>query len=63
MFREKTLFIIGAGASAELDLPLGVELIKSIRDDPKFGQLSMGDKEFHRLIRRVCGDQADQNSL
>jgi hypothetical protein len=30
MFKRKTLFIIGAGASAEVDLPVGAELAKAI---------------------------------
>jgi hypothetical protein len=30
MFKRKTLFIVGAGASAEVDLPVGIKLAKAI---------------------------------
>ncbi|MFN0262649.1 hypothetical protein ACKTEK_02110 [Tepidamorphus sp. 3E244] len=32
MIRERTLFVLGAGASAELDMPLGLDLIKLISE-------------------------------
>jgi len=30
MFNKSTVFVIGAGASAELDMPLGIELIRRV---------------------------------
>jgi hypothetical protein len=39
MFRRKTIFVVGAGASAELDLPVGSELAKRI---PAFLWLAAG---------------------
>ena len=32
MFKRKTLFVLGAGASAEVGLPVGVTLAKTIAD-------------------------------
>jgi hypothetical protein len=39
MFHRQTLFVVGAGASFELDLPLGTALAKSIKQkmDIRFG--------------------------
>lgn len=62
MFRKRTLFVVGAGASAEVGLPVGTELAKiignklDIRFDD-FGQrhIGSGDKDlfgqFHQQYR------------
>src|SRR3954447_3105392 len=54
MFREPTVFIIGAGASSEVDLPLGAELISQIEIllDFKPPQRGEGDNEIWQSIHR-----------
>ncbi len=46
MFKSKTLFIVGAGASAEAGLPIGRELKVKIRDKLKYAirKLSPGSR-------------------
>jgi hypothetical protein len=58
MFKRKTLFVLGAGASFEANLPLGVRLAKIIRDkmDIRFDQerrIGGGDYDlFSQIIYR-----------
>lgn len=49
MFRSKTLFILGAGASSEVGLPLGSDLTSQIAKDLAF--------EFRHGFEQVNGDQ------
>lgn len=55
MFKERTLFVVGAGASAEFGLPIGATLIKQIAHSLRFrfehGQLKEGDYEISSFIR------------
>jgi len=56
MFREKTTFIIGAGASAEFDLPVGAELAMRIRDSAQISSsklhgLQIVDEDFDQAIK------------
>jgi len=57
MFHRKTLFILGAGASAEIDLPLGAGLASVIAQkmDIRFerGYQELGSADFD-LYRQVC---------
>ncbi len=61
MFKSKTLFVIGAGASSEAGLPTGNELTGTIADkvDIKIegydGQIS-GDVEIFRALRSLAKD-------
>ena len=52
MFRSKTLFVVGAGASKEVNFPIGTELTEEIAQlwDFEFdlNQLKKGDKMFVR---------------
>jgi hypothetical protein len=49
MFRRKTLFIVGAGASAEFDLPLG------IRFERGFNFIGSGDQRLYDQLVRLKG--------
>ncbi len=59
MLRNKTLFVIGAGASKEVGLPVGVELAAQARKlltfKFSFGRIEEGDYEFHREILNFSG--------
>ncbi len=50
MFRRDTVFIVGAGASSEVGLPVGSELATRISDlmrfEIEFGQMTKGDDEI-----------------
>jgi hypothetical protein len=65
MFRSKTLFIIGAGASKEAGLPVGSELAAAISKllyfEFEFGQLKGGDHSFLDLLRRHFGNNTILN--
>jgi hypothetical protein len=63
MFRRKTLFIVGAGASAEFGLPLGTRLAKQItgkmdiRFERGFEFVGSGDQRlYEQLIQLRRGD-------
>lgn len=61
MFREKTLFIVGAGASHEVGLPIGTGLKEDIARVLEFhfeyGQFSKGDKHIIESMRRLVQTQ------
>src|ERR1700722_6828436 len=66
MFRRKTLFIVGAGASAEFGLPLGTLLARQItnkmdiRIERGFNFVGSGDQRLYQQLtqlRRPDGDQ------
>ena len=56
MLRQKTLFVIGAGASKEVRLPIGSELAEQIAKRLTFkfdfGQLKSGDHVLFNGLRR-----------
>jgi hypothetical protein len=69
MFRSKTLFIIGAGASREVGFPLGLELkqtistLLDIRFADGFRQLS-GDHDITETFRHIArGDAARRGDI
>jgi hypothetical protein len=60
MFRAKTLFILGAGASAEVGLPIGAKLLEEIGKltDIKFqgGQQVSGDHHLLAALKAVLNE-------
>jgi hypothetical protein len=56
MFKRKTLFIVGAGASAEVDMPVGIQLAATvakkvdIRFHPEQGHFGEGDRELFGTV-------------
>lgn len=72
MFRSKTVFIIGAGASAEYGLPVGDKLKSRIQGDlnivyEDFGRRHSGDRLIVRalehLVKGIAGDPYNINRL
>jgi hypothetical protein len=66
MFKRKTVFIVGAGGSKELNLPIGDELKLSIgaKVDLRFSNgydLSVGDKNILAAIRRLLDDAGERD--
>ena len=63
MFRAKTVFVLGAGASAELGFPLGEALLKDIsgRVDISYqlGRLERGDHVVAEALRRKLDARSD----
>jgi hypothetical protein len=53
MFKRKTLFIVGAGASAELELPVGAALAKRIARLLTVGRGSSGNPEGEQLLSQL----------
>lgn len=55
MFQRKTVFVVGAGASKELDLPTGPELADRIANllyfEFDFHEPSKGDRKFYHAMR------------
>jgi hypothetical protein len=64
MFREKTTFVIGAGASAEFGMPVGWELAKLIKASAlitNFNAMQANkDRFFVDTLKRICRDNAEQ---
>jgi len=61
MFRKKTIFVVGAGASHEIGLPLGSGLMKDIANVLSFpaspnGQFT-GDRDILDALRRRAGQR------
>lgn len=59
MFESKTLFVVGAGASAEIDLPVGNALLETIAKKLNIAfqdgvRLSSGDPEIVDVIRHYA---------
>lgn len=58
MFQSKTVFVLGAGASHEVGLPLGASLRRIIADKVNFDfdmierRLRTGDKDIYEVLRR-----------
>ena len=63
MFRAKTVFVIGAGASAELGFPLGEKLLEEIAErvdiSYDFGQLKRGDYVLADALRQKLNAAVD----
>lgn len=64
MFRSKTVFVLGAGSSAEVDMPVGETLKDKISDKLNieytqaiFGKLISGDRGIARAFLRHSKDQ------
>lgn len=55
MLRSKTVFVIGAGASKEVGLPIGSELASTIR--AKMDIDGTGDKDLFNEIIRLSGNE------
>jgi hypothetical protein len=60
MFKDRTLFIVGAGASKEVGLPIGTELTKLIAKSldirfRNFSELASGDPEIVAALRVLTG--------
>lgn len=60
MISRRTVFVVGAGASKEVDLPIGSELAAKIayalRFKVRHGQLDDGDGDLYDAIRSMAGD-------
>ncbi len=68
MFRSKTLFIVGAGASAEAKLPTGAQLAKIIEGKldirPTSGhQQTTGDYQIVEAFRRHIYKQSSSQNI
>jgi hypothetical protein len=52
VFRPKTLFVMGAGASAEFDFPTGAALMNIIKGKLVYNEdkFSLSDEEIHRAL-------------
>lgn len=67
MFEKKTVFVVGAGASAELDLPVGSQLKDiiasklNIRYDDGF-RLAYGDYRIVDAIKNLTPNRQEQNA-
>ncbi|NTA82591.1 hypothetical protein G6L13_19020 [Agrobacterium tumefaciens] len=64
MFKDNTVFVIGAGASAEFGLPVGWQLLKTIKDNCHFEldmwrQLKDGPTAIFRHYERVFGRETE----
>lgn len=68
MFKSDTLFIVGAGASHEAGLPLGVDLTKAIAKLLDFEtdhfQIKSGDHQIYEVLRQLANSPSwPQNSF
>jgi len=67
MYKARTVFIIGAGASAEFDLPVGSKLMDQIKANSKFvfdyGSLKEGVRDIWDQIRSKLSDQEIESRL
>jgi hypothetical protein len=63
MFNRQTLFILGAGASAEVDIPIGTKLASTIgkKMDIRFGMgnehIGTGDLDLYSHIKQKFGQE------
>lgn len=62
MFRDNTVFVVGAGASAEFGLPVGSQLLESIRRNCDFqldqwGSYTGGSREIFGYYDKIYGRQ------
>ncbi len=68
MFRSKTIFVVGAGASKEVGFPVGSEMANEIADLLCFeryrGRLQKGNREFYNnFSRTMIGDNTLDHHL
>lgn len=69
MFREKTTFVIGAGAGVDIDMPTGADLIKEMEERLTVRVVerryqSLGSHRIFEALRRVvASDNKDLNTL
>ena len=67
MFRAKTVIVIGAGASIEVGLPMGPELLKTIAKLTHFefewGQLKSGDQVILEALKLCLNEGTDVTKL
>jgi hypothetical protein len=68
MFESKTLFVVGAGASAEIDLPVGSALLENIAKKLNISfqngfQLSSGDHRIVDAITRYARERNENKNL
>ena len=68
MFESKTLFIVGAGASSEIGLPVGSKLIKIIAEKLKISfrdgrALATGDGRIVDALRWYAQSRRENSSL
>lgn len=67
MFRDNTVFVIGAGASHEFDLPVGEALMRQIQTNSRFhfdyGSMKEGvDEIFRCVVNSYDGDNSAINA-
>ena len=64
MFKSKTVFVVGAGASAEVDIPIGKGLTQSISRlldlEARGRELSKGDRIIYQTLRKVVDAGGDK---
>jgi hypothetical protein len=66
MFRRRTLFVVGAGASQEFGMPVGSQLAETIarkmdiRFSPVGEQYGEGDEDLYRSVTRNRTDKPDE---
>ena len=68
MIRRKTLFVVGAGASNEVGLPLGGQLRAKVADEIRFesndlGQVTAGNRDMLRALQNAAAQTGVHNKL
>ncbi len=67
MFRAKTLLVIGAGASVEVGLPMGAELLSQITKliglKYEWNRQTAGDPGFAQALRYCLDEKGIGNSI
>ena len=63
MFRSKTVFVLGAGASKELDVPVGNELTNSISNllnlQVTFEEVEKGDRAIYATLKAMVNNDPE----
>ena len=66
MFADNTVFIVGAGASAEFNLPVGSTLMDQIKQNSKFrfeyGEIKEGVREIFQVLTSRFKEPAEVNA-
>jgi hypothetical protein len=64
MFKSRTVFIVGAGASEEVGLPIGKELTKAIAAlvdlHVEYGRVTKGDHQIYEAVKRIVDETPDE---
>ncbi|MFT3807558.1 hypothetical protein [Arenimonas sp.] len=68
MFKSRTLFVVGAGASAELGLPVGAGLKSQIADKLNFSfqhgyELTGGDWRVYEALRSLAQEKSQNSNI